>query len=96
MFESQTYHHVRSQVIPCVYHWYETKGSACTVISFDIIDIISTCAILTKRDDILHANNEHKSGTRVTRVRLRSEMRCSDEADNETELLKRPSFTNCQ
>jgi len=63
------------------------------VISFDIPDMLSTSGILTERHDVLHADNEYKSGTGVAWIRLCSEVGCGDEADNKTELLKRPSFT---
>jgi hypothetical protein len=57
------------------------------VISSDITDVVSTGAFLTERHDVLHADNEHKSGTRVAWICLRSEMSSRNEADNETELL---------
>jgi hypothetical protein len=94
--ESQTYHHVRSQIIPGVYHGYNTEGSTCNAISLDTTNIRSDSAVLTERHDVLHAHNEHKGRARVARVRLRSEMRCRNEANNETELLQRPSFATSQ
>ena len=94
--ESPTYHHVRSQIIPGVHHWHDTEGSTCTVVSLDMTDFISASAILTERHNVLHADNKHKSRTRVARIRLRSEVRCCDEADDETELLQRPSLANSQ
>ena len=79
-----------------MYHWHDTEGSTYTVVSFDVINFISARAILTERHNVLHAHNKYKSRTGVARVRLRSEVRCRDEADNEAELLQRPSFTNSQ
>jgi hypothetical protein len=59
-------------------------------------NVRSDSAILTERHNVLHAHNEHKSRTRIARVRLCSEVSRRDEADNETELLQRPSFANSQ
>ena len=66
------------------------------MVSLDASDLTFASAILTERHNVLHANNEHKSRTRVTRVRFRSEVSSRNEADNETELLQRPSFVDSQ
>lgn len=94
--ESSTYHHVRGQVVPSVYHWHDTEGSTWNDVRLGPTNDISKSAKLAERYNVLHADNEHKSRSRVARICLRSEVRCRDEADNETELLQRPAFPDYQ
>ena len=72
------------------------KEAPVTVVSLRVLNIILSSAILTERHDVLHAHNEHKSRARIAGVCLRSEVSSRDEADNETELLQRPSFGSSQ
>lgn len=41
-FQLRTYHHVCCQIVPNVYHWYNTEGSACTKISAHVAGIRTT------------------------------------------------------
>jgi hypothetical protein len=86
-----THQHIRAQVVPCVYHGKDSKGSSCLIVRLCPLARRNGTLRLTERDNVLCTDHKHKCWARVARICLSCEVSRRDDTDDKPELVESPS-----